>query len=148
MTRQHPPRCRHGRRAGQQGVTLIEVLVTMVVIALGLLGHARLLTTTINHGNSAYMRSVATMLAYDITESMRANRPAALAGSYTTGFDDSATGGTPAGNDLVYWKNQLSTLLPAGKGQVAVNGQRATIQIQWKDARDGTSFQFDTQTDL
>jgi len=148
MKRELPPKCRLGLRAAQQGITLIEVLVTMVVIALGLLGHARLLTTTINHSNSAYLRSVATMLAYDITECMRANRPVALAGNYATEFDGSPTGGTAAGNDLVYWKNQLSTLLPAGEGRVAVNGQRATIQIRWKDARDGTSFQFDTQTDL
>jgi len=142
-------------KAGQKGVSMIEVLVTMIVIALGLLGHGRLLATTLNHNNSAYMRSVATMLAYDIAECMRANRAAAIGGSYNVAIGNSPSGGTVAGDDLVSWKTRLAELLPAGDGSVTVDIQgNTTIVIQWdqKEDRDGDGNNdlifLTTQTDL
>jgi type IV pilus modification protein PilV len=63
------------------GFTLLEVLVAVLVLAIGLLGLARLQMTVMKSNQSAYLRSQASLLAYDISERMRANRTAALGGS-------------------------------------------------------------------
>ena len=55
------------------GFTLIEVLIAMLVLAVGLLGLAGLQATSLRNNQSAYNRSQATQLAYDIADRMRAN---------------------------------------------------------------------------
>ena len=132
-----------------KGVTLVEVLVTMVLIALGFLGHAKLLTTTISHNNSAYMRSLATMLAYEVVECMRANRAAAINSDYNIALGNAPGGGTVAGYDVAYWKARIAESLPAGDGSVTVDLQgNATIVIRWDDNRDGNPISLTTQTGI
>lgn len=63
-----------------RGVSLLEVLIAVVVLAVGLLGIARLQTQTLKLNHSAAQRSHAVMLAYSIMDAMRANRAAAAAG--------------------------------------------------------------------
>lgn len=55
------------------GFTLVEVLVAVVVLAVGLLGLAGLQASSLGNNQSAYTRSLATQLAYDIADRMRAN---------------------------------------------------------------------------
>ena len=55
------------------GFTLIEVLIAMLVLAVGLLGLAGLQATSLRNNQSAYNRSQATQLAYDLADRMRAN---------------------------------------------------------------------------
>lgn len=57
-----------------QGFTLLEVLIAVVVLSVGLLGLARLQTAGLRQNHSAFMRSQATMLAYDIIDRMRTNK--------------------------------------------------------------------------
>ena len=75
----------------QKGFTLLEVLVAVLVLAIGLLGLAGLQATSLRVNQSASMRSQATNLAYDMADRIRANRGAALAGSY----DSQALATTP-----------------------------------------------------
>ena len=56
-----------------QGFTLIEVLISMMILAVGLLGLAALQATGLRNNLSAYNRSQATQLAYDLADRMRAN---------------------------------------------------------------------------
>ena len=65
--------------ADQRGATLIEVLVAMLVLSIGLLGLAGMQMTALKSNQSAYYRSQATVLAYDIIDRMRANRADARA---------------------------------------------------------------------
>ncbi|NOS87695.1 MAG: type IV pilus modification protein PilV [Methylococcaceae bacterium] len=58
----------------ERGFTLIEVLVAMVVLSIGLLGLAGLQATSLKSNQSAYHRSQATQLAYEMADRMRANR--------------------------------------------------------------------------
>lgn len=57
----------------QRGFTLIEVMVAMVILAVGLLGMASLMARSQKSNESAYSRSQATLLAYDFVERMRSN---------------------------------------------------------------------------
>ncbi|MDP9010040.1 MAG: type IV pilus modification protein PilV [Pseudomonadota bacterium] len=61
-----------------QGFTLVEVLVSLVILAIGLLGIAKLMMFSSHANDSAYLRSQATALAYEILDNMRANRQEAL----------------------------------------------------------------------
>ena len=69
----------------QHGLTLIEVLVAIVLIAFGLLAVASMQITGLKNNQSAHYRATATVFAYDILDRMRANKKALVAGSYHTG---------------------------------------------------------------
>ena len=132
---------RHGARVGrrQSGASQVEVLVAVVVLAIGLLGIAGMQLASLRSNHSAWMRSEATLRAQDIMERMRANQPAALAGGYDIAVGASApSGATPRDLDLQEWKQNL-TVLPGGDGAVArtVGGGRTlfTVTVQWDDSR-------------
>jgi type IV pilus assembly protein PilV len=136
------------------GFALLEVLIAVVVLSFGLLGLAALQVTAIKNNHSAHQRAQATVLAYDITDRMRANRDEALSGSYNTAFSDAAPSGTSMRDlDLAAWKTSLAARLPDGLG--AINADAATgivtVTLQWNDSR-GTngnaSQQWSTQTQL
>lgn len=77
----NPTFSRDGRTAS--GFTLIEVLVTIVVVAIGLLGLAGLQISGLRANVSSEARSKATLLASDIIERMRANPLGVAANDYS-----------------------------------------------------------------
>ena len=102
----------------QRGFTLLEVMISVIILSIGLLGLAALQLTTLRSNTSAYNRSVATIMAYDIADRMRANRVATKAGAYVTAIGTGPSGAatcvatncTEAGlaaYDLDEWKCQL-----------------------------------------
>jgi len=68
----------------QSGFTMIELLVAVFVLAVGLLGLASLQTRSLQFNYSAYQRTQANFLAYDIIDRMRANPTLAYASGYST----------------------------------------------------------------
>ena len=138
----------------QRGFTMLEVLVSMIVISLGLLGHAGLQATSLKNANTAYLRSQATILSHDIVERMRVNRTVALTGSYNVAIGSTGGGGGGiVGSDLTEWKRNLLQSLPAGDGAVVVSGVGASqgnvqVTIQWDDDGDGIPTSFIMQTRL
>ncbi|MGN0927045.1 type IV pilus modification protein PilV [Ectopseudomonas mendocina] len=56
-----------------RGFTLVEVMVAVVILAVGLLGMASLMARSQKSNESAYARSQATLMAYDYVERMRSN---------------------------------------------------------------------------
>ncbi|MCG5501792.1 type IV pilus modification protein PilV [Ectothiorhodospira lacustris] len=138
----------------QQGYTLIEAMVAVLVLAIGLLGLAGLQATAIRFNHDAQLRSQATFLAYDITERMRAN----LTGAYESGFsgnpncdtDFTPSGTAPASDDLEEWRNLLACLLPRGDGAIIRAGDTVTVHIQWNEREDQNAdflqqFEFSTR---
>lgn len=85
----------------KRGFTLIEVLVTLVILMFGLLGIAGLMAKGQRASFEAYQRQQALALANDIVERMRVNR--GQAETYSTG----APTATPLGLGIAY--NNLVT---------------------------------------
>ena len=121
-------------RRRQGGATLMEVLVTLFVLSVGLLGFAGLLNKSLASNRDAYFRSQASILAHDLGERMRANRVGALAGSYSMSSKASASG-----TDAVDWVNLVATTLPAGDAAVNTSASgdslSVTITLRWSDGR-------------
>ena len=136
----------------QQGFTLLEVLIALLVLSIGLLGLAALQTTGLRSNEMASMRTTSTMLAYDITDRMRANPQGITDGDYV--IDTGAVTGTPtdctsndcttaqlALYDLDQWKNAIARL-PGGLGditQTAGPPLTHTITIRWDENRTGAT---------
>ena len=141
----------------QKGFTLLEVLVAVLVLAIGLLGLAGLQATSLRMNQSASTRSQATNLAYDMADRIRANRVQALAGDYdsqalATTLPACAVitlSGTLAVRDIAFWRNAIACTLPLSTGSIARTDDTFTITIQWDDTRDSSNpQQFVMMTDL
>lgn len=126
-------------RGRQSGFSLVEILVTLVVLSLGLLGVLGLQVTGLQRNDGAYLRTQASLYAYDIADRMRANRNNALSGTYNLLMSDAAPSGTGIVNeDRAAWFTDLGTL-PGGDGSINVTNNMATIVVQWNDGRAGGS---------
>ncbi|WP_045219893.1 type IV pilus modification protein PilV [Desulfonatronum thioautotrophicum] len=144
------------QKSHQAGFSLLEVLVGLVILAIGLLGLAGMQMVSLKQNNEAYLRSQATFHAYDILDKMRANRVLALDEHYITSFDQSPDSAVLPGvvyNDLVAWKTSLQSVFPGpGKGSIAMtNGTMVNVTITWRETSDqnATAWQtFTTQTEL
>jgi len=66
----------------QRGFSMIEVLVSLLVIGVGLLGLSGLQIASHKGTNNAHSRNVATLLAFEIADRMRANQDGVNGGFY------------------------------------------------------------------
>jgi type IV pilus assembly protein PilV len=155
-----PIRARRGR-----GFTLVEVLVALVVLSIGLLGTAKLMLFSSRANDSAYLRTQATGLAYQILDNIRANRQQAINGAYNTALATAPSNpgiaciGTVVCSppnlalyDVYLWKLRLNATsglvpvgaLPTGQGSVAVatssSQTTAVITVSWDDTVAQSSF--------
>jgi len=136
-----------------RGFTLLEVLIAVVVLSIGLLGIAGLQALGQQSNHSAYLRSQATALAYDIIDRMRANNAGVKDGDYdsidTTAntYNDPGCASLMCGSsqmaqfDMYDWQQDLSSQLPSGNGKVAGAGHGSifTVTVMWDDDRNGSA---------
>ena len=120
----------------QRGIGLIEVLIAMLVVVIGVLGISRMQIAMLRNNQSSLLRSQASLLAYDMIDRLRADREAALDGSYThiLGNPAPSTSTVPAG-EVSAWLAAVNTALPAGAGAIAVDGSDVEITVRWDDTR-------------
>ena len=124
------------------GFSLVEVLVSIVVLSIALLGTAGLTAASLKSTNTSYYRSQATVLADDILDRMRANVTVARGGTYNiTGTPPvfTAASGT-AFFDVSEWEDTVEQTLPAGVGHVNVTSGVATVTLTWGDPESPDSF--------
>lgn len=146
-------------RISQQGFTLIEVLVAALVLAIGILGLATTMLMGLKSDQSAYYRSQASAIAYDMADRIRLNREGADDGSYNSidtsssvpsdpSCTTSAGGCSPSQQvalDIREWAwnfqkvdnsvGNYAPKLPAGRGQVSRDGSdRYVITVSWAEA--------------
>lgn len=146
-----------------KGFTLIEVMLALVIFSIGLLGLATLQATSLQQNHSAYLRTQATYLAYDILDRMRANKDQAT--NYTVG---TGAYGAPSplcilttdvcsqtairNADRYFWKENLKTVLPLGDGSIATSSLSGrieiTIRVFWDDDRSGTLTSTEIRAEL
>ncbi len=98
----------------QRGTILLEVLVSVLILALGVLSIVGLQAAAIRNTTEAKLRSDASFIA-NRTISRMWGDPDALASFQENNAD------LPASDDL-----------PSGKRTVAVNGRRVTVTVTWQ----------------
>nr|WP_193553247.1 type IV pilus modification protein PilV [Xanthomonas arboricola] len=128
-----------GNRRDQAGVSLIEVLISVVILGIGMLGIAAMQARALQNNSSSLERSQMVVQSYAILDAMRANLAAARAGAYNIGMTCNVpTGGNLAANDQRDWINALKSSMGAtacGSIQCEANGVRCTVAVRWDDSR-------------
>jgi len=139
----------------QRGMTLLEILIAVSILSIGLLGLAHLQLFGLESTDDSYRRSMASYVASDLSDRMRANRQGAKDGEYDS-LDSSSpptltdpgclTSGCSRAQmaiiDKIQWLNHFTdmgidttwvAMLDGGKGVISRSGDRVTITITWKN---------------
>jgi len=104
----------------QRGVTLIEILITLLVLAVGLLGLAALQGVSLQSGQVAYHGTQATNVAYEIADFARTNRSRVSTTMLENFGRQVAQDRLPGGDVTVAWDSGL---------------QEITLTVTWQDDR-------------
>ena len=133
----------------QYGFSMVEILVTLVIVAIALLGTAGLQAYAMRVNKSGQFRTQAIFLASDLVERMEANKAQSVLGSYVVATTSAVAAApadcsqaacnpaTLAGWDINQWEQSIANLLPQPSWSVAqtVAGNPSTysIVIVWTD---------------
>lgn len=130
-------------RPAAAGVGLIEVLIAVLILAIGLLGVAALQATALRNSQSSLQRSQGVVHVYSILDAMRANVTAARGGAYNMGLTCTVpAGGTLVSDDQRNWIQAIQQNLgPNACGQVNCAANVCTITVRWDDSRAGGASQ-------
>jgi type IV pilus assembly protein PilV len=127
------------RRLPRQGVGLIEVLVSVLVVSVGLLGAAAMQAASLRNNQGSYDHAQSTVATQAILDAMRSNPAGVTAGSYNTvGFVCTApTTSNLATRDLARWITGMqATMGPSACGSVTCNGAgECVVRVRWDDSR-------------
>lgn len=151
---------RRASRRSMGGFSLIEVLIALLVLALGLLGFALLQTLNLRYTQSANYRTEATNLASDLLDQMRANRLSAAqyvnatfaAGAVVVPATGCVTtvNAVTAQNRIDRWKCEVvATLGAQSSAEVTYVDGLAFVSISWGErTADVTETTFEVRTQL
>jgi type IV pilus assembly protein PilV len=134
------------------------VLIALVILSVGLLGIAAMVSTSLKSKDSSYYHTEALALSGAILDRMRANHDTATANGYDVSFG--GTSGTAPNNnctsnpcaatdiatmDLSQWQAEIGAILPPFSGSVPAAGSITTttvnqmtqvnVSIRWNDQR-------------
>ncbi len=146
------------------GISLIEVLVSLLIFSTGVLGMAGLQSVSLQANQAAFFRTQATNLTLDIMDRMRSNVVAVEAGDYNdTAGAATASCFTTAGcsdqqmaaQDVLDWSANVADTLPLGDSVVCLDatpndgtsgadacsnsGSIYAIKIYWDGDRSGSA---------
>ena len=144
-------------RQRQKGFSLVEVLVSVVIMSVGILGVAGLQVLSLQQNRSSLFRSEALMLGGDLLDRMRANSLQSYAGfdftdpppSATDCEGDSCTPAQMKDFDIAWWRCSINRLdlndvpfeicntlgvtgsqLPGGQGEIADLGDETNCSVE------------------
>ncbi len=136
----------------QRGVSMIEMLITLVILSIGLLGIAGLQSRGQLATQASYTVTQSVTQAYDIMDRIRTNALFAVNDVVLVGGNGYAVTEAPSSSvdcettpcsqvalkdyDLAEWYKNLGNTLPLGTGSIAIASSTATtvtytITIQW-----------------
>lgn len=135
----------------QHGFNLVEVMIALIVLAVGLLGLASLQNFSLKTTHQSYQRTQATVLIHEIIDRMRANSGqlanyvVAAPTDNVAGPDCALSACTPpnlALHDLREWTAAMrstSGLGPSGRAQITQaasfgTGVLATVSLTWVES--------------
>lgn len=134
----------------KQGFSMLEVLIALLVLAIGLLGLAGLQMVNLKASYSAGARSQASLLTKDMLERIRADSGAAHTSAYDTSGYVSTTSlsNTAASKQKYVWLNEIKRVLPEGEGSISIDQATgvATVGIRWNESRGSTNTEDTSQT--
>lgn len=144
----------------QRGFSMLEILITLVIISIALLGTAGLQVYAMRVNQGGQFRTQAVFLASDMAERMEANKAAAVAGNYVLAL--TSTSSVAATNcaaaacdstnlaswDISQWGQAIGNLLPQATWQItqttAGNPSTYSIVINWTDRSSNTASHGET----
>jgi type IV pilus assembly protein PilV len=129
---------------------MIEVLISLVIVAVAMLGAAGIQLRAMQLGQGSQLRTQAILLADDLAERMEANKIAAVeTGLYSVAETSTVPTTAPscttvcsaqqmAALDLYQWQTLIPTLLPQSSWSVVQtpgNPSTYEITVKWVDSR-------------
>jgi type IV pilus assembly protein PilV len=146
-----------------RGFSMIELLIAVLVLAVGILGVAGLQITSLQQNRSALFRAEASQAAMDILDRIRANPDGAYDGvdlddappAAPDCYADTCSVANMTTFDIASWKCGLNSLdaegevysscedlgitggLPGGAGAIEQDGEVFEVTVQWVDDRAG-----------
>jgi type IV pilus assembly protein PilV len=145
-------RQQHKLLSGARGITMIEAMVALVVIAVGMLGIAGLYMASLQAGRTANLRVQAVNLASEMADRIRANRDGrdaynlaagSLPGAVTCSGSTDCTPAQLAQSDQNIWVTAIRAALPGSTGsggQIVFTDnagpapERYEITVSWREA--------------
>lgn len=150
-----------------QGFSLIEVLVTVLIVAIGLMGLVAMQVVSAKNVNNSELRSLATYFVYDMSERMRANPTGVAAGLYDNingtesdpgnNCSSACSAAVLAQHDAFSWNDSINNpvvhntargLGPGAVGTVTGVAGVYTISVQWSEQDRDNSGGVPTQQNL
>ena len=135
----------------QAGSGLVSIMIAMFVIMVSVLGYVAMQVKSLRAVTASQLQTHAITIACSITDGIRANRTAALAGHYDgaltpqastvtcEGLSASCTGSEIATDDMNAWSEMLKRLPGAMAGvertPVAGKGVLVSVNICWNEER-------------
>lgn len=132
-----------------RGSTLLDVLVTLVILSIALLGAVAMQLKALQLGQSSQWRDQAVTLAADLAERIEANKAAAVDGAYAVVQTSTVPSAPPsctaacspaevAALDLYQWQTRIASVLPNSAWSVQqttrANPGTYEISLRWADA--------------
>ncbi len=138
----------------QDGFSMLEILITLIVVAIALLGTAGMQAYALKLGQGGQFRNQAVYLAADMAERIEANKPFSAA-SGVAGYEAvvaapvncsaaACTSADLATRDINNWNIAINNLLPSGQGTItrAVSGNlyTYTVVVSWLDRHTDVNY--------
>ena len=120
----------------QTGMSLVEVLVALLVFAVGVMGAAMLQLTALKHTDSALRSTQVNFIAHDLIERIRANPEGHYALASLERAPTSGNLNIARDQDLFDFADALRRV-PGIDAQATVTlaGALATLRLSWDDSR-------------
>lgn len=132
----------------QDGATLVEVLVALLILAVGLLGIAALYVDNLRNGRTGLLHTQAASLAADMADRIRANREGGAAFARITGqkcseLPPGTASDAVAVNEVACWQELVGRELPNGLGTIVRDTTTLpatyTVTVSWSETGAGTA---------